>query len=115
VVVRDGLKVGYASELGVGGVPVLFLAAELGQRPETRKFSKKKRRTVQMATTKGQRHTLAIMQIEKSIKSVWRSMPTLPNKSEGRLFKTDLNSFEVRWPNEQIAFFTLPVFITVFP
>lgn len=34
VIVRDGLKVGYASELGVGGVPVLFLAAELGQRPE---------------------------------------------------------------------------------
>lgn len=35
VIVRDGLKVGYASELGVGGVPVLFLAAELGQRPAT--------------------------------------------------------------------------------
>ena len=42
VVVRDGLKVGYASELGVGGVPVLFLAAELGQRPERKKFSKNK-------------------------------------------------------------------------
>lgn len=35
VVMRNRLKVGYASELGVGGVPVLFLAAELGQRPET--------------------------------------------------------------------------------
>lgn len=34
VVVWDGLEVGYTSELGVGGVPVLFLAAELGQRPE---------------------------------------------------------------------------------
>lgn len=35
VVVRDGLEVGDAGELGVGGVPVLFLAAELGQRPKT--------------------------------------------------------------------------------
>lgn len=34
VIVRDGLEVGYASELGVGGVPVLFLAADFGQRPE---------------------------------------------------------------------------------
>lgn len=33
VIVRDGLEVGYASELGVGGVPVLFLAADFGQRP----------------------------------------------------------------------------------
>lgn len=38
VIVRDGLKVGYASELGVGGVPVLFLAAELGQRPAKHKI-----------------------------------------------------------------------------
>lgn len=34
VIVRDGLEVCYASELGVGGVPVLFLAADFGQRPE---------------------------------------------------------------------------------
>lgn len=33
MVVRDGFKVGHASKLRVGGVPVLFLAAELGQRP----------------------------------------------------------------------------------
>lgn len=33
MVVRDGFEVGHASKLGVGGVPVLFLAAELGQRP----------------------------------------------------------------------------------
>lgn len=34
VVVWDGLEVRNSSELGVGGVPVLVLAAELGQRPE---------------------------------------------------------------------------------
>lgn len=35
VVVWDGLEVRYSSELGVGGVPVLVLAAEFGQRPAT--------------------------------------------------------------------------------
>lgn len=36
VIVWDGLEVRNSSELGVGGVPVLVLAAELGQRPKTK-------------------------------------------------------------------------------
>lgn len=39
VVVWDGLEVRNSSELGVGGVPVLVLAAELGQRPEKKTLS----------------------------------------------------------------------------
>lgn len=53
---RDRFEVCYTGELGVGGRPILVLAAQLGQRPETNnthmyKFNQRKRKLQLHPTT----------------------------------------------------------------